>query len=179
MDYTHLLEALNQASLFDLYRLSMAIRRELDNPRRIASIKKPLRIGMEITYFDYVKNRPVASTLRELRPQKAVLFDNEEQQTVVVPYYMLNINGVDTGIDNRNEVLTANNLSVGEIVGFNDHGQDRVGVIQRLNQKTVTLITRDDGRWRVAYGHLYRVHDTSTVTEPLLPNASCGPFTNR
>ena len=77
MDYTQLLQALNDASLFDLYRLNVAIGNELENPCRLAAIKKQLRLGMDITYFDPVKNSLMPSTLRELRPKKAVVFDHE------------------------------------------------------------------------------------------------------
>ena len=35
MDYTHLLNELNKATAFDLYRLHVAIGNELENPRRI------------------------------------------------------------------------------------------------------------------------------------------------
>lgn len=35
MNYSQILEALNKASLFELYRLQQAIRRNLEDPSRI------------------------------------------------------------------------------------------------------------------------------------------------
>ena len=54
MDYTHLLEELKTATAFDLHRLHMAIGNELEDPKRILSIRQKLRIGMEINYFYYL-----------------------------------------------------------------------------------------------------------------------------
>lgn len=39
MDYTAIINELNKSTSFDLYRLSIAIRNELENPRRLSVIK--------------------------------------------------------------------------------------------------------------------------------------------
>ena len=52
MDYTQLLNELEQASLFDIYRLKAGMSKMLDQPDRINAIKRRLHIGMEITCFD-------------------------------------------------------------------------------------------------------------------------------
>ena len=168
VDYTRLLDELNQASLFDLYRLNIAISNELDNPNRQAAVKQKLHLHMELTYFDPTKNRLVKGRLIEMRPKKAVVFDYEQDKRFIMPYYMLNIEGTATDITRQGEQLTANNLKVGDCVGFNKAGKDIVGIIKSLNQKTVTLITTVNERWRVAYVYLYRVHDAETVQQQLL-----------
>jgi hypothetical protein len=43
MDYSIIIGELKQASLFDLYRLSVAINQQLENPRRLSEIKESLR----------------------------------------------------------------------------------------------------------------------------------------
>lgn len=57
MDYTQLLHELQQASLFDLFRLKVGINTMLDQPERITWIKQRLQPGMEITYFEERENR--------------------------------------------------------------------------------------------------------------------------
>jgi len=57
MDYSKILQELEEASLFDLYRLSVAIEDELNNSQRIGKIKQSLIIGQEITWFDDTANR--------------------------------------------------------------------------------------------------------------------------
>jgi len=45
VNYSKILEELNNASLFELYRLEQAIRRNLEDPVRIRKIKDLLKVG--------------------------------------------------------------------------------------------------------------------------------------
>lgn len=65
MDYGAVLEALNRASLFELYRLSVAIWNQLNDPTRIAAVKRALRAGQQIQWFDSDKNRLVQGQVIE------------------------------------------------------------------------------------------------------------------
>lgn len=170
MDYTHLLNELNKANSFELYRLHVAIGYELENPKRILSIKQQLRIGAELSYFHYAKNKLVKAKLLEMRQKNVVVLDHEQNKRFIIPYYMLNIEGANVEIyENKNtNVLTANTLKVGDWVGFNNNGENIIGVIKRINGKTVTLTTNEGRQWRVAYSYLYRVHDGETNINVLL-----------
>ena len=161
MDYTNLLNQLNKASLFELYRLSVAIENELNNPKHLLAVKQQLTLGMKLSYFDPVENRLIKATLVECKKNKAVVLDHDKNKRYIIPYCMLNIDGADTDIhkNKKTDELTANNLQVGERVGFNNKGEPIVGIIKRLNQKTVTMITKSGHQWRVAYTFLYRIHD--------------------
>lgn len=161
MDYTHLLNELNKATSFDLYRLHVAIGNELENPKRILSIKQKLRIGMELSYFYHVENRLVKAKLLEMRQKNVVVLDHEKNKRFVIPYYMLNVDGLDVDIyeAKSTETLTANMLKVGDCVGFNKDAESIVGIIRRINHKTVTLETNSGHQWRVAYSFLYRIYD--------------------
>ncbi len=169
MDYTKLLNELKDASLFDLYRLYVAIGNELDSPNRILAIKAKLRIGMEMSYFYYAENRSIKVNVLELRQKNAVVFDCERQKSFVIPYYMLNIDNTETTIHENTKILTVNNLKIGDIVGFNKDGKDIIGTIKKMNYKTVSLVTNFGAKWRVAYCYLYRVHDAK-ITQEALPN---------
>lgn len=169
MDYTHLLTELNKANLFDLYRLHVAIGHELESPQRILAMKQKLHIGMELSYFYHVDNRLVKAKLLEMKQKNVVVLDHEKNKRFVLPYYMLNIDNSDIDIrtTKQKESLTPNTVKVGERVGFNKEGQSIVGVITRINHKTVTLETSMGQQWRVAYVYLYRVYDTEVVREEL------------
>ncbi len=166
LDYTKLMEMLEQSSTFDLYRLYRAIDRELENPARTARIKKQLRIGMKLTYFCGRTNRLFDATVLELRRTNALLLNHLDQKRWVTPYYMLNLDGKEVDIrPGSKETLSANTVRVGDRVGFvSKHGKDIVGVVIRLNRKTVTIKTFEDGQWRVHYSHLYRVYDGEVNT---------------
>jgi hypothetical protein len=168
MNYTNLVNELNKASLFDLYRLRIAISNELTNPARILAIKQKLYIGMELSYFYHAENRSIKAKLLELKQKNVVILDSEKQKRFVIPYYMLNIDSIQTSIHENSDALTINNLKVGDCVGFNKDGKDIIGIINRLNHKTVTLAANSGARWRVAYSYLYRIHDVEIVAESLL-----------
>lgn len=168
MDYNQLLNQLNQAGLFELYRLKTAIDYELDNPERLTAFKQKLRLGMTLSYFEPKENRLIEGKLLEMRPKKAVILDYERNSRLALPYYMLNVEGGETAIHQKGKQLTANELKVGDIVGFNKDGRDIAGVIKRLNSKTVTLAASDGNGWRVPYAYLYRIHDAELVKEQLL-----------
>ncbi|PCI35163.1 MAG: hypothetical protein COB50_05600 [Thiotrichales bacterium] len=161
MDYTSLLQELKEASIFDLYRLYTAISKELNNPAHIAAIKKRLKIGMDLSYFDNAENRTKQVSLLALKAKKVVVLDKESYREILLPYCMLNIDGINTEINEQKntDVLTANNLKVGDRVGFNNNGENIVGIIKRLNHKTVTMIIKSGEQWRVGYSHLHRIHD--------------------
>ena len=170
MDYTRLLNELKEASAFDLYRLHVAIGNELENPKHVFNIKKKLRIGMRVSYFYRVDNRSVSAILLEMHQKNVIVLDQEKNTRCTVPYYMLNVDGMDTEIYNQKNTdpLTANTIKVGDCVGFNKEGQTIVGIVRRINQKTVTLLTPSGHQWRVAYAFLYRVHDAEMVHQALL-----------
>jgi len=170
MNYTHILNELKQANVFELYRLSVAINKELENPNRIVAIKKRLWVGMELSYFHHIENRLKQAKLLEIKQKNVLLLDYQKDDRLIVPYFMLNIDGADTEIHETqtNGSLTANNLRVGDCVAFNKDGQTIAGMIKRINLKTVSLVTRDNRRWRVAYSYLHRVHESEILPNILL-----------
>jgi hypothetical protein len=56
---------------------------------------------------------------------------------------------------------------VGDAFGFRDRqNRDRYGRVLALNQKTATILTGDQQRWRVAYEFLFPVIDSNEGLEP-------------
>jgi len=66
MDYSRIIEELKQASLFDLYRLRVAISHQLENPQCIQEIRSRLKLGQTITFFDGVENRLIEAKVIKL-----------------------------------------------------------------------------------------------------------------
>ncbi len=67
MNYTLILEELGKASLFELYRLNAAIGNQLDDPTRIAAVKRALRVGQTLHWFDTAENRLVEAKLLRIK----------------------------------------------------------------------------------------------------------------
>lgn len=159
MNYTLLINELNKASTFDLYRLFAAIEKELRNPIRINLIKQRLIIGMELTYFNFVENRLLKAKLLELRKTHALVFEYEGNKKFIIPFAVINLDNIDTEIYNsdNSETLSSNTLKVGDSVSFHKNGEIIIGNIKRINYKTASVETKNHGIWRVSYTLLKKV----------------------
>jgi len=160
MDFTRILKELQEASAFDIYRLSAAIDRVLDQPGWIQAMQSRLRVGQNIEYFDTQTNRTHKGQVLEMRRKQAVVLDIDRQQRWRISYAAINLDGADVEIrEQPQQGLGRNSVAVGDVVGFVDkHHQQRSGKVVRLNDKTVTLLVGQQ-QWRVSYGLLHRVVD--------------------
>ncbi len=159
MDYSKIIEELKQASLFDLYRLNVAINHMMEDPRRLYEIKKCLRPGQKISYFDDTENRLIEAKVIKLMRKRLLVENIDDQQRWEIPLYYVNFDEVNTDLIGSSKMgLDKNQLKVGDLVGFQDNQNiDVHGVIIRLNQKTATIKTNTNTEWRVGYEWLYLV----------------------
>lgn len=166
MDYTLITEELRAATLFDLFRLRAAITLQLEDPRRIDAVRARLRPGMPVSYFDEVQNRLVAATVLELHRTRLLVENKQDQERWSIPFAAVNVDGVNTDISpavNQQAGLERGQLKVGDVVGFRDRqNRDRYGAVIALNQKTATVLTSDQQKWRVAYQFLFPVIDNAS-----------------
>ncbi len=158
MDFSALLNALNQASGFELFRLRSAIDRVLDEPRWIAAIAQRLQLGQRIEYFDTRANASRFGKVLELRRKQVLILDEQDGRRWLIAYTAINLDGADVRIREKKDVgLGRQEIAEGDMVGFLDHEKrERSGLVQRLNDKTVTVISQGQ-KWRVAYSLLHRV----------------------
>lgn len=164
MNYSDVLEALQSASLFDLYRLSVAIRHEMENSERIKQLRQSFKEGDVVSYFDDTTNSLQSATVIQKNLKYVEVKNTKDQKHWRIPYYLLNLAHVNTDIHAKHqEKLSQNMLKVGECVGFSKDGEQVVGIVIRLNHKTVTLITPNQHRWRVAYSLLFKVIDAEVA----------------
>jgi hypothetical protein len=165
VQYDQLVAFLNHASLFEIYRVAHAIRNELDNPKRIAAVKDKLKEGAYVEYFE-AKTQILIRARIVKKNQKNVLVQNAcDMKQWQIPYHLLQLDSREFDFRNpEKKGLHKNELSVGQWVGFTNsrNGETVVGRIQSLNQKTVSLVTAQGGRWRVSYALLYTIIDGQT-----------------
>lgn len=160
MNYTETLKSLEQASLFDLYRLSVAIRQRMEDPELIRQVKRHLREGEIVTYFDSTTNGLEKGTILQRNIKYVVLKNNRDGRNWRIAYYLLNLENKAVDIHALpSEKLSKMHCKVGECVGFQSEKGQIAGIIVRLNDKTATILTKDNHRWRVSYGLLFKVID--------------------
>jgi hypothetical protein len=166
MDYTEIMNAIKSASLFDLYRLNVAIRHEMENPERIEKLRLSFKKGDIVSYFNTKSNTLQQAKVLQ-KNIKFVLVENlQDHKRWNVRYFALNLEQVKVDIQNAHgEKLSKNTLKVGDIVGFNEDDKTVAGVITKLNPKTVSIVTIDHRQWRVYYSSLYRVIDADIVNQ--------------
>ena len=159
MNYSDIITELETASGFDLFRLKVAIDRMLDDPKLILQLKSILRIGQEVEYFLPDENRTVKATIEKFKRTQVSVRDIADGKAWSIPYYFINIHSVDTSIVGSvgNVGLGRNEVKVNDLVGFTGKdNNEKYGVVERLNQKTVSLNCGDE-RWRVSYSCLFKV----------------------
>ena len=168
MDYSKILQALNQASSFELYRLRAAIDNQLKSPERTKTIRSQLHIGQEVEIFDSEKNKTERAVITKFNPTSVDITLVERRLYWRIPYYWINVDHVDVAIKNTaKQGIDRNSLTVGDTVGFrNKDGHELYGKIIRLNPKTVTINT-SRGKWRVAYSLLFPVFDSDLASKEL------------
>lgn len=177
MDFSAVLDALNQASAFELFRLRVAIQRKLDDPRWTHAIRLQLRVGKEVDYFSAAENTFRRARIDELRRKQAAVTDLADGKRWLIDYVTINLDGIDVEV--REQVargLGRNEVAVGDRLGFIDRdGHERSGIVRRLNDNTVTLEVGHQ-QWRVAYALLHRVVDSIPGAARDLPTQSSLPL---
>jgi len=154
IQYDQLVGFLKHASLFEVYRLSAAIRNELADPARIAQVKKQFKVGDTIEYFDAKTNQFIAATVLKKNTKYVIVKNCDDGKKWELCYHLLNINSRPFEFNNAAPGLSRNEVKVGDLVAFNHRGEEIVGEIERLNQKTVSLKTAEGQGWRVYYKSL-------------------------
>ncbi len=154
MNYSKILDELNNASLFELYRLEQAIRHSLEVPIRTKNIKDSLKVGQDIEYFDAEENRLVEATIIELKRTRALVRNRDDGKLWNIPFYHINLDHADIAISGSRGKLDRNSLKVGDKVAFKDrNGNERFGEVIKLNQKTAGVLVGTT-RWKVGYSLL-------------------------
>ncbi|MBF0141667.1 MAG: hypothetical protein HQL74_15500 [Magnetococcales bacterium] len=172
MNYSEMIQALQNATSFDLYRLQSGITALLDDPQRLQDIKRRLRVGMDVSFFNARENRLMDTVLHSISRTKVTLREKETGGLWTAPLYALNLDGANTDIHatsggSSRHPLDKNRLKVGDWVGFHDrNNRELYGTIRQLNAKTASLVTTDGQKWRVSYALLFTVVEAHGRHEP-------------
>jgi len=169
MDFSDILPALQQASLYDLYRFSSIISNELDNPHRVEKIKASISVGQAIEYYEPNTNRLIQAIIIEKQLKKVLVGNIADHKKWWIRYYMLNLNNEQIVKPIQSGKLDRHTTSVGDIVGFEHKGHKIIGTVTKLNPKTVNLVTTSNEKWSVYYNSLFHVLDTHNTIIDILP----------
>jgi hypothetical protein len=160
MDYASLLDALGKASLFDLWRLSAALRRALEDPNKNQAIRANLRVGESIRYFEAKQNREIPGSVVAIKRSRALIQNDHDKKLWDIPFYMINLQGAHVDFHASRAKVSPDSLRVGDAVGYRSRTQREVyGVVIKLNRKTATVRLATGQQWGVPYRLLFYILD--------------------
>jgi hypothetical protein len=172
MHYQDMLDHLKHLSLFDLTRLQVAIKHELDNPDKTAHIRARLHVGMRIDYFAYNLNSVVSGVIRELHPKNVITQQDGDPHTQwKIPYYVICIDVSPVQNKASHQHLSKATTFVHMAVGFEHRGVLYFGkIIQRNPKKAKIVLDNAHTIWNVPYSLLFQVieGESSTIEKPIL-----------
>ena len=169
MDFAALWAALENASLFDLWRLNATVGRALEDPRKNEDLRAKLRIDQAVRYFDARQNREIGGRIVEIKRHRALIRNDHDQKLWNIPFYMINLQGVamDVPFSPDHQKVRRESLRVGDSVGYKSRTHRVVyGVVEKLNPKTATVRLTDGQQWNVSYSLLFNVLDAQMETIP-------------
>lgn len=164
-----LVDLLCMADTLDVYRLRMVIDRLLDDPKRILAIRTRMHQGQAVRYLGTDGATMRDATVLQLKDRTVTLRDVASGRMLQLPYAAIEPPAVDGTAASARPPPAAiprrpgrADFGVGDRVSFDDrYLQPQVGVIVRINQRTATIDTGGGQSWRVSFGLLRRVLDTS------------------
>ena len=169
MNFSEVIQTLNQASAFDLFRLQAAIDRALSEPHWLQAVQSRLKVGQAVQFFDLRANKLKRGQVLEMRRKELVVLDLGAPMRWTLSYAAINLDGADVQIrEQKPQGLGRNEVALGDVVGFVGRDQQQcTGKIIRLNDKTVTLQCGPT-QWRVGYSFLHRVVDVDSAVHEVV-----------
>lgn len=158
---SRLLDTLRNAPSIDLYELSVALDRLLDDPHRILDIRRRLHLGAQVMFFEYRRGTLVPGRVLQMDSTTVTVQDIATGMRWKLPYP-----AIVADPSQRPEQapppparVSPDHFQVGETVGFTDkYLRERIGTITRINAKTCSVVCEGE-QWRVSPGLLRKTID--------------------
>ena len=161
MDYSQVLKDLEEVTSFDMYRLVSALQDEMESAQRIKKVRRGLRIGQIITWFDRDTHKLVKAEILKLNKTRCLVRNIEDGVKWNIVYASINTEEKSVEINMNQEYgVKKSELRIGDTVTYVSRDNLQIfGTVVKLNPKTAGVKTVDGENWRVAYGFLKKVFD--------------------
>jgi hypothetical protein len=159
MNLQDIFNQLQEASPFELYRLSYAIDQSLEDPDCIQTIRAKIKEGMEVDYFCSIENKLCKGVITEIRRTRVSLLNIETSTAWTVPFQALNLDHIDTKIiSNKSSGMSKAELHLGMRIGFINpkDNSEKIGIVIKLNPKRA-VIKIENATWAVPYKILFPI----------------------
>ena len=159
MDYSQILKDLNDATSFDLYRLTSALQDEMESIERIKKVRSGLRIGQDITWFDNSTHQLVEAKILKFNKTRCLVKNIIDGLRWNITYASINTEDEVVEINmNQKYGVKKSELRVGDTISYVSRDNLQVfGTVVKLNPKTAGVKTMIGESWRVSYGLIKKV----------------------
>lgn len=164
---TRLYENVEKLSLFDLKQLHLAIYNLLDDPGRNFAVKRLLKPGMKIHYYEADQKIMIEAIILEIKNKRATVQNVGDKKRWIIYLCSINLQGKDTFVSSKRSSgkLDRSSLKIGDNVGWSSKtGSDLFGVIKKLNPKNAVVQLNSGETWTVHYSFLFLVMDGVSMT---------------
>jgi hypothetical protein len=107
-----LINNLQKASLFQLWRLNDIIHKMLDDPNKLVQVKTQLFVGQETTYFDSDDNKDIHCTIVKIGRTRALVRRHDNDRCWNIPFYMFNLNNIPTEVKTNKKKIDRLTLKI-------------------------------------------------------------------
>ncbi len=152
----------SQACDLELLQLRTALDHLMLQPNRIMAVRRYLHIGQEVGYFDVRDSKIHRGRVIEFKPDQLLVQSLRDLKYRWMAYAAVQIDTGNTPAQQppppKVQVARREDFVVGDSVSF--EGRDLIrkfGTIERINQKTASVLCEDGVQWRVSFALLQRV----------------------
>ena len=152
----------SQASDLELLQLRTALDHLMLQPNRIMAVRRHLHIGQEVSFFDVRDSKMQHGRVIEFKPDQLLMQSLRDLKYRWLPYAAVQVDTATTPVQQppppKVQVARREDFVLGDAVSF--EGRDLIrkfATIERINQKTASVLCEDGGQWRVSFGLLRRV----------------------
>lgn len=162
MNINEIAQILESKSIFDLWCIYCLADNLMHDDAKNRAVKRQLKIGDNLTYFDKSENRLVEAVILEIRKNRVLVKNNHDYKTWLLPFHMINLDNIANITENLKSVgISKANLKINDHVGWNSRRMDRelFGTVVKLNPKKAVILLADGQVWNVPYDMLFPVMD--------------------
>jgi plastocyanin len=125
----------------------------MESTQRIEKVKRGLRVGQTITWFDTETHQLVKSEILKLNKLRCLVKNLEDGKKWNIVYASINTEDVDIEINmNQKYGVKKSELRIGDTVTYvSKSNVQTFGTVVKLNPKTAGIKTVDGTDWRVPY----------------------------
>jgi hypothetical protein len=164
MNDVRVLEVLHNASSLELFRLNTLIERLLADPQRVIAIRKGLRLGQKIRFYDPLQGALTEGRITAMADRHASIEQARPRRLWKLPYAAIEPPDQSELASDPTPAPPATiprreDFRRGDRVSFEDrYLKTHLGVIVRINPRTAT-VTAEGVEWRVSFALLRPVLD--------------------